>query len=388
MAAVVQRVRQHLIDPELCARCNGCEEACPNDAITHDFQNYAVNHALCGGCLKCVDACSTGAVDNWRELTAADPYSVEEQLTWTALPDTGTPIAEHGARPLRTAAPHSAAAPSQHLYDLHAPAMASVVENRQVTSSVNTQVHHIVLDFGRLAFPVLEGQSLSVIPPGCDAHGHAHHVRVYSVASPRDGELVGTNTVALTVKRVTEDEIGRAVHGVCSNFLCDLPLGSRVQVIGPSGATFLMPDDPACTLLMICTGTGIAPMRAMIERRKRLGQLSRSRSLLFYGGRTPREMPYFEEIAALASPTMKVYCALSRSADYARQYVQDLIREQAAEVSRALLDEQGHVYVCGLKGMQSGVAAALHDCLAARGHSFEDLLPELQHTGRYHVEVY
>jgi benzoyl-CoA 2,3-epoxidase subunit A len=94
--------------------------------------------------------------------------------------------------------------------------------------------------------------------------------------------------------------------------LCDLPLRASVQVIGPSGATFLMPDDPECTLLMICTGTGIVPMRAMVERRKRLGQLSRGRILLFYGGRTLQEMAYFDELAALASSRMRFYYALSR----------------------------------------------------------------------------
>lgn len=33
---------QHLIDPEICIRCNSCEESCPNGSITHDSKNYVV----------------------------------------------------------------------------------------------------------------------------------------------------------------------------------------------------------------------------------------------------------------------------------------------------------------------------------------------------------
>ena len=36
-------VKQHLIDPEVCIRCNTCEETCPVDAITHDDRNYVVD---------------------------------------------------------------------------------------------------------------------------------------------------------------------------------------------------------------------------------------------------------------------------------------------------------------------------------------------------------
>jgi benzoyl-CoA 2,3-dioxygenase component A len=81
-------------------------------------------------------------------------------------------------------------------------------------------------------------------------------VRLYSVASPREGERPGYNNVALTVKRVTEDHDGRPVRGVASNYLCDLAKGDTVEVVGPFGVNFLMPNHPGASLLMICTGTG------------------------------------------------------------------------------------------------------------------------------------
>ncbi len=59
------------------------------------------------------------------------------------------------------------------------------------------------------------------------------------------------------------------MRGVASNYLCDLAKGATVNVIGPFGTNFLMPNHPGSSLLMICTGTGSAPMRAMTERRRR-----------------------------------------------------------------------------------------------------------------------
>ena len=49
--APVEVLRQHLIDPEICIRCNTCEETCPVDAITHDERNYVVDAAMCNCCM-------------------------------------------------------------------------------------------------------------------------------------------------------------------------------------------------------------------------------------------------------------------------------------------------------------------------------------------------
>lgn len=94
--------------------------------------------------------------------------------------------------------------------------------------------------------------------PGTDGQGQPHKIRLYSVASARDGEKPGANNVALTVKRET--------GAVCSNDVCDLAKGDKVQATGPFGVTFLMPDDPSANILKVCTGTGSAPFRGFTER--------------------------------------------------------------------------------------------------------------------------
>jgi benzoyl-CoA 2,3-epoxidase subunit A len=48
-------IKQHLIDPEICIRCNTCEATCPVGAITHDDRNYVVDADKCNLCMACID---------------------------------------------------------------------------------------------------------------------------------------------------------------------------------------------------------------------------------------------------------------------------------------------------------------------------------------------
>src|SRR3954466_9601385 len=86
--------KQHLIDPEICIRCNTCEETCPIDAVTHDDNNYVVNAEICNYCMDCISPCPTGAIDNWRVVAA--PYSPDEQFSWSGL-RAQEEIADNGA---------------------------------------------------------------------------------------------------------------------------------------------------------------------------------------------------------------------------------------------------------------------------------------------------
>ena len=79
-------IRQHLIDPEICIRCNTCEATCPVGAITHDARNYVVDAEKCNLCMACIPPCPTGSIDNWRVVPRASAYSVEAQFDWDALP--------------------------------------------------------------------------------------------------------------------------------------------------------------------------------------------------------------------------------------------------------------------------------------------------------------
>jgi benzoyl-CoA 2,3-dioxygenase component A len=230
---------------------------------------------------------------------------------------------------------------------------------------------------------------VGVLPPGSDADGKPHHVRLYSVASPRNGERPGYNNLSLTVKRVTEDHEGRPVRGVASNYLCDLQKGERVAVAGPYGSTFLMPNHPGASLLMVCTGTGAAPMRAMTERRRRRIALKEGGELmLFFGARARGELPYFGPLMRLPREFIDVNLAFSREPAGPRQHVQELIRARGADVVRLLQDEDCYVYLCGHKRMEAGVHQVFDEVCQQHGVRWSRLLPELNQASRFHVETY
>ena len=79
-------IKQHLIDPEICIRCNTCEATCPVGAITHDDRNYVVDAGKCNLCMACISPCPTGSIDNWRAVPRVQAYSIEAQLGWETLP--------------------------------------------------------------------------------------------------------------------------------------------------------------------------------------------------------------------------------------------------------------------------------------------------------------
>jgi benzoyl-CoA 2,3-epoxidase subunit A len=419
-------LQQHLIDPEICIRCNTCEATCPVGAVTHDDRNYVVDADKCNHCMACVPPCPTGSIDNWRTVLRVNAYSVSEQLTWDVLPEqaelsdpTGPaagieeekqalPSASIGSVAINaianegfnaTVPPWSAAHAYTNLYGPKAKdavIRATCTGNLRVTEvgaqgQPDYDTHHIVLDFGSVPFPVLEGQSIGVIAPGLDARGIPHHARQYSVASARNGERAGYNNLSLTVKRVLEDHDGKPVRGVASNFLCDLKVGDTVDVIGPFGASFLMPNHPGSHIVMICTGTGSAPMRAMTEWRRRLANSKKfdgGKLMLFFGARSQAELPYFGPLQKLPKDFIDIELCYSREANSPKRYVQDAMRERSADLAALLKDGNTHFYVCGLKAMETGVLGAFKDIAEGVGLNWQDAGAQLQREGRLHLETY
>jgi benzoyl-CoA 2,3-dioxygenase component A len=392
-------VKQHLIDPEICIRCHTCEEACPIDAITHDENNVVVDAAICNFCMSCIAPCPTGSIDNWRLVTK--PYTLAEQLSWMELPpqeeleneagggaiealddEVAALLAEaHKGAGGAAKAPTSASKPSVNLYSKANPAVATVQGNYRLTSDdADSDVRHVILDLGATSFPVLEGQSVGLTPPGTDANGRAHAMRLYSVSSPRDGERPNTNNLALTVKREP--------HGVCSNYICDLRKGERVELAGPFGSTFLMPNDPQANLVMICTGTGSAPFRAFTMRRQRTGTPKAGGMTVFFGARSPDSLPYFGPLKKVPDAVLTKHLVFSRLAGQAKEYVQDRMRAEAGALAAALRQDATHIYVCGLRAMEAGVEQAFAEIAGGAGLDWARLRDEMRKDGRYHVETY
>ena len=409
-------IKQHLIDPEICIRCNTCEATCPVGAITHDSRNYVVDATKCNSCMDCISPCPTGSIDNWRLMPRIMAYSPDVQLTWDDLPAElpNEELAKYGdaeaaeSSELSAAdlglsayvtssagsntAPWSALIAQTNLHGPKTPITAIVTGNVRVTEvGKDYDTHHVVLDFGSQLFPVLEGQSIGVLPAGVDAVGKPHHARQYSIASPRNGERPDFNNLSLTIKRVLEDHSGKPVRGVASNFMCDLKVGDSVQVIGPFGSSFLMPNHAKSNIVMICTGTGSAPMRGMTEWRRRerqKGTLEGGKLMLFFGARSKEELPYFGPLKNLPTDFIDINFAFSRTAGQPKRYVQDAMRERSSDLAPLLADANTYFYVCGLKSMEEGVLSAMRHIAESAGMSWDTVAAALKKDHRLHLETY
>ncbi|MDX2084706.1 MAG: FAD-binding oxidoreductase [Candidatus Melainabacteria bacterium] len=294
-----------------------------------------------------------------------------------------------GSNPLASEIPSNIYKPTQ-------PWMATVVENTLLTPGSANDVCHVVLDLDGSDLYYLEGQSLGVLPPGTDPNGQPHKLRLYSIASPAVGEDGQGKHVALCVKRLVyqEADTGATRHGVCSNYLCNLKPGDRVAVTGPVGKAFLMPEHPEAHWIMIATGTGIAPFRAFLQKAYTQPHPSpAAQHWLFFGMQHTTDFLYRQELEHYQQTQQNFHLvtAISREQqtdDGKRLYVQHRLYEQGETLFKLLQQPNTYVYICGLKGMETGILEALQRVGEETGQPWEDLMARLKAEKRWRVEVY
>ena len=273
-----------------------------------------------------------------------------------------------------------------------------------IDDSAPGDIEHVVLKLPE-GMHYVEGQSLSVIPPGLDPKtGKAHKPRLYSIASTRYGDLLDGTTVSLCVRRAEYIDPATGVAdpskaGVCSSFLCDVHPGTPVQVAGPVGKTMLLPEDPTTDIIMVGTGTGIAPFRGFMHRLFMENTVARhmyqGKAWLILGVPTTGGLLYPEEFAAMqrqqAYPDqLEITYAISRemtNAQGGKLYVQHVLAEQADKVF-ARLESGAHIYFCGLKGMMPGILEALEMVATQKGMDWDAKMKEYKANNQWHVEVY
>ena len=132
-------------------------------------------------------------------------------------------------------------------------------------------------------------------------------------------------------------------------------------------------------------------MRAMAEWRRRLrgsGKFEGGKLMLFFGARTKEELPYFGPLQSLPKDFIDTNFAFSRTQGQPKRYVQDLMRERAADLVPLLSDPNAFFYVCGLKAMEEGVVLALKEVAEAAGLDWAAVGSALKQQGRLHLETY
>ena len=214
--------------------------------------------------------------------------------------------------------------------------------------------------------------------------------RLYSIASsPKAHE----NEVHLTVGVVRYDTHGRKRKGVCSTFLAEgVQEGDKVDVFVTPNKHFKVPADPDAPLIMVGPGTGIAPFRAFIEERQATG--AKGKNWLFFGDQHYlTDFLYQTEWQGYLKDGLLTKLDVAFSRDQKNKvYVQDRMRENAAELY-AWLQAGASFCVCGdASRMAVDVDTALHEIVAQQGGLSEeaaaDYIKQLKTEKRYLRDVY
>ncbi|MDZ8096692.1 MAG: phycobilisome linker polypeptide [Nostoc sp. DedQUE05] len=289
-------------------------------------------------------------------------------------------------------------------YRPNAPFIGKVVSNEPLVKEGGIGiVQHLKFDISAGDLKYIEGQSIGIIPPGLDKNGKPEKLRLYSIASTRHGDDVDDKTVSLCVRQLEykHPETSETVYGVCSTHLCFLKPGEEVKITGPVGKEMLLPDDPDANVIMMATGTGIAPMRAYLWRQFKDAERAanpeyqfKGFSWLIFGVPTTPNLLYKEELEEIEQKypdNFRLTPAISReqkNPQGGRMYIQDRVAEHADELWQLIKNEKTHTYICGLRGMEEGIDAALTTAAAKEGVTWSDYQKQLKKAHRWHVETY
>jgi len=246
-------------------------------------------------------------------------------------------------------------------YDIELRHEATVVSNvRLTTPAAADEVREIVIQVQRPEFAYRVGQSIGVLAPGAPEFGQTDHFRLYSVADLPARGATGLPRVTLCVKRCfyLDAHSGERYPGVASNYLCDLRPGDTLTITGPYDPPFEIPEDHTANLILIGSGTGIAPFRALVKHLYREVPDWQGRVWLFHGARSGLELLYMnderDDFAQYCDrSTFEAIRALSPRPSWADAIPWDAaLVERGAELWRMLGDPRTHVFVAGLEPMR------------------------------------
>ncbi|HHA18589.1 MAG TPA: oxidoreductase, partial [Methylophaga sp.] len=199
-------------------------------------------------------------------------------------------------------------------------------QTSRITDINTDEVRELVLYIDEPSFRFREGQSIGVIVPGRDEFGSTQHKRRYSIVKGNEVSSEGGIELTILVRRCfyTDDFSGEQYPGRASNYLCDAKVGENIAITGPYKSPFSIPADKNANIVMIGTGTGIAPFRAFIEQIYKQKGGWEGQVRLFYGAKTGLDLLYMND----------------QNNDLANYYNEETFRAFNALTKRALSGEE------------------------------------------------
>ncbi len=341
-----------------------------------------------------------GKIVSIQPLTSAGNGANSTALVEKSAPDPAQPTpVEKKDKPTMTQAKSKTDIPV-NIYRPNAPFVGHCVSNEELVKEGGIGTcRHLTFDISAGDLRYLEGQSIGIIPAGSDDKGKPHKLRLYSIASTRHGDNLDDKTVSLCVRQLEykHPESGETIFGVCSTYLCSLKPGDELKITGPVGKEMLLPEDPEANVIMMATGTGIAPFRAFLWRmfkEQNEGYKFKGLAWLIFGVATTPNVLYQEQLEELQKEfpdNFRVTYAISReqqNSEGGRMYIQHRVAEHAEELWNLIQKDNTHTYICGLKGMEGGIDEAISAAASKQEITWSEYQRTIKKAGRWHVETY
>lgn len=222
--------------------------------------------------------------------------------------------------------------------------------------------------------------------------------RDYTIASSSSVHPTSIHLTVSVTQRISPS--GATVEGLCSNFLKRLiSTGSQTCKVFVRESSFRLPKSLNTPVIMVGPGSGIAPMRALLQERKHQAAKqnnSEAVNVLYFGCRAREtDFLYREELEAAQNEGTLTSLQVAFSREQAEKvYVQDLIRrpENASYLCKLIVEQGAFVFVCGATAMGQSVLEAFAEILAAEkgvstsaGH---DLIKDMQKKHTYVQELW
>ncbi|WP_345779206.1 FAD-binding oxidoreductase [Lysobacter sp. CFH 32150] len=201
-----------------------------------------------------------------------------------------------------------------------------------------------------LSFVRDDGQPLDFIP---GQFVQVHFQYADGTATKRSYSLATIHDHALGPGEAVEIAVSYVAGGAATALFESLDLDGRIDASGPYGRFSLMPGDANKRYLLIGTGTGVTPYRAMLPQIEKLISERGIEVVLLFGARTPVELLYGDEFRAFADahPNFRFVPCFSRElpadphADVRHGYVQQFLAEFAPDPGTDI------AYLCGNPNM-------------------------------------
>jgi len=229
-----------------------------------------------------------------------------------------------------------------------------------------------------------------------------HFISICPRLTPRYYTISSSSTLhptsihaTVSVLGETRDD-GSSFKGVCSNYLADLVDGGKIRAF-VRDSTFRLPSDASKPIIMIGPGTGIAPMRALLQERshqKTSQNLPVGSNILYFGCKSrdldfiySDELKIYEKEGTLT----KMHLAFSREQEQ-KVYVQHLLAKNSLETWKLIEEEGAYIYVCGGVKMGQDVSDTLRKIVSEHGNlgstDSKKYLDDMASGGRYVQELW